>query len=205
MIRFDASLIPTKGRDALEPEVWRLRRVLVQVLHETAHPSPMDDDIQSEHGDDSINEEDISSSVGLPENNDTILLIAHGLGSWLVKDALAHPSSDVVFVTYGRAEVYFVDFDLNFQLEDAYQQYLKRTWTIFNICSPKVQLSVDHDGLADYLREIDENFDTITSLYSTKDDNNKRTSTIRASQTIHQGQDLAIWMDDDQVDPREVC
>lgn len=165
----------------------------------------MDDDIQSEHGDDSINEEDISSSVGLPENNDTILLIAHGLGSWLVKDALAHPSSDVVFVTYGRAEVYFVDFDLNFQLEDAYQQYLKRTWTVFNICSPKVQLSVDHDGLADYLREIDENFDTITSLYSTKDDNNKRTSTIRASQTIHQGQDLAIWMDDDQVDPREVC
>jgi hypothetical protein len=207
VFRFDASSIPLEGKDALEREVWRLRRFLVLLLDETARRQTLEHDLpDSEHGDDLSFQHDVPSTDGLQPNRNTILFIAHGLGSWIVKDVLAHPSSGNIAYTYGRTEVKFVDLDIDKGIEDTYRQYLTRNWTTFNVSLPKPQSDVERDGLISYLREIDENFDAFANMYNATDDSNKRSTTERTSQTIYRGQDLAIWMSDNRLtDPREVC
>jgi hypothetical protein len=76
----------------------------------------------------------------------------------------------------------------------------------FNFCSPKFQSGVELEELISFLREIDENFDAFTNIYSATDDSNKHYSTEGTSQMIYQGQNLAIWISDNRLmDPREVC
>jgi hypothetical protein len=210
VFRFDASSIPLEGKDALEREVWRLRRFLVLLLHESARRQSLELDIPvSEHSDDLSFQHDASSTDRLQPiqpNRNTILFIAHGLGSWIVKDVLAHPSSGNIAYTYGRTEVKFVDLDIDKGIENTYDQYLMRNWTTFNVSVPKPRSGVEREGLISYLREIDENFDAFANMYNATGDSNEHSTTERTSQTIYRGHDLAIWMSDNRLtDPREVC
>jgi hypothetical protein len=200
------SSIPIEGKVALEREAWNLRRFLVLLLHEaTRRQSVEHDTLDLEHGDDLSFQHDTSSTDRPQLNKNTILFIAHGLGSWIVKDVLAHPSSGNIAYTYGRTEVKFVDLDMDNGIEDPYQKYLTRNWTTFKVSLPKPQSGVGHGELISYLREIDHNFDTFANMYNSPGYGETHSSTEEASQTIYRGQNLVIWMSEKRlIDPREV-
>jgi hypothetical protein len=128
------------------------------------------------------------------------------LGSWVVKDVLAHPSSAIIAYSYEKIGVKFVDHDIEKGIEDAYRRCLKQNWTIFNFDMPKPQSDVKIEELVSYLRQVDENFDTLTNEYSAADSGNNNYSGRGTLQTTDRDQDLAIWMSDNRLaDPGEVC
>ena len=215
VFRFDVSDSPLDGKDSVEREVWKLRRLLVLLLHDPGLEESQpyyDGDQGYEHGDDDVDSSsrrhDASFNQPQPDNNNTILFIAHGLGSWIVKDVLAHPSSRNIANAYARTEVKFIDVDIHKRVQDPYREYLTRNWGIFNFSLSRPPASgTAFDEFLDYLREVDENFDEFAARFGAADGCARHLGhTEKRSQMLYQGQDLAIWVSENRLEsPREVC
>ncbi|KAJ6436687.1 carbonic anhydrase [Purpureocillium lavendulum] len=205
VFRFDASSSPLEGKAPLEHEVWRLRRFFILLLHESAlHQS---DDHKGQALEQRVRQ-DSSSQLGQtsdelqPNNNNTnaILFIAHGLGSWIVKGVLAHPSSGNIAHRHVTTEVRFIDADMEKGISDPYQQYLTRNWGIFNFCLPTPEPGSALDDLSSYLRVVDQNFDAFVDRYELMTDQSRPLVNEGESQTTYSGQDLAIWISENKLE-----
>lgn len=192
VFRFDAASVARHGKDALQRQVWHLRRFLLQHLHQNgavAEEPPLHAPLQT------------VAKSHRPANR-TILSIVHGLSSWIVKDVLAHPTSDSILLGYQTTIVKFLDLDVHDyrHLDDAYERYLERNWSTFHFGPPKRPSGLlDVGELTSYLREIDQNFDVLARAF---DDDPKNP---RASRAIFKAKDLQIWMSRDKsADSRQV-
>lgn len=193
VFRFDASAILSRGKKALDTDIWRLRRFLLALLNERAR-----------HDGEETPGGDVTLSARSADTRN-ILFIAHGLGSWIVKDVLAHPSSGNIPYTYSSTKVSFADspYDIDKDVEDSYREYLTQHWTTFNFGLPNPQSQKE---LITYLQEIDDNFEALVHTYASNDLSRRPYSTEQAYQTIYRGRDLALWMSDRRLmDPKEVC
>lgn len=133
------------------------------------------------------------------------MFIAHGLGSWVLKDVLAHPIGDSIVYSYESTEVTFLDLDIEEGIEDPYRQYLERNWGAFKFGLSILQSDVELEELISYLQEIDDNFHAFRDTYNVTDRVNMHVGSRLISQTIYQGQGLAIWMSDKKlIDPDKV-
>ncbi|KAM7193427.1 hypothetical protein V8F33_007806 [Rhypophila sp. PSN 637] len=197
--RFDALTIPSRGTSILEGAVWDLRLCLLRLLHEGADREPADDDAREpESDDDSAFEDDTSTADASPRSNRRITFVAHGLGSWIVKDALAHPRMDSIAYLYGSTDLKFFDSGVDIRAHHAYQAYLERNWATFSIGPAKQKDASIFDQLASYLQEIDENFDIFASTQNAAANYSINKGDPRPS-TIYKDPDHRIWMSGDRL------
>ena len=261
VFRFDASATPSRGRDPLEQEAWRLRRFFNILLYnpESDDPTPFDSDNGQSHEESSYEhsyaesyddgyeqsyEQSHGQSYGqggaveqrydhvqtayndnagsfpyahsapsiqteqpgdnVTNNNNSILFIAHGLGGWIVKDLLAHPSSGNIAFAYARTEARFLDADTSWGNWHSYREYLNRNWALFNFSKPRPpQSQAVLDSLITYLVEVDGNFDKFVAKYSAHEDAREPEEKM---QTMYSGRGILIWVSERSLaPPKEVC
>ncbi|KAI0399683.1 hypothetical protein F4802DRAFT_588431 [Xylaria palmicola] len=187
---FHGSSVPETGKAVLEDAVLKLRQHVLENLRQTS----VDDDVSDlEHETTSTLRHDTTSANGLHMN--TILFIAHGFGSWVVKDALAHPSSHGITHLYGRTAVDFINLDVPKGYSTAYGEYLKQNWKRFLELSSPQQGTKFHE-LIFYLQEIDKNFNVM--MYQVSGNLKRHLPMVVKPQRIYRGQDLEVWMSENR-------
>ncbi|KAM7216551.1 hypothetical protein V8F06_008079 [Rhypophila decipiens] len=198
-LRFDALAIPYRGTSILEGAVWDLRLCLLKLLHERADREAADDDAREPESDnDSAFEDDTSTADASPQSNRRITFVAHGLGSWIVKDVLAHPRMDSIAYLYGSTDLKFFDSGVDTGANKAYQAYLERNWATFSIGPTKQKDEAIFDQLASYLQEIDENFDIFARTKNDAANYSMNKGDPRPS-TIYKDPDHRIWISGDRL------
>ncbi|KAI0967665.1 hypothetical protein F4678DRAFT_239570 [Xylaria arbuscula] len=125
VFRFNTSLVPEIGKAVLENAVLKFRQHVLENLQQISADAEVSD---MERGATSLRH-DTPSDNDLGTN--AILFIAHGLASWVVKDALAHPSSHGITYFYGKTGVDFVNLDIQNEHGTAYPDYLEKHWKNF--------------------------------------------------------------------------
>ncbi|KAI3318586.1 hypothetical protein HD806DRAFT_511256 [Xylariaceae sp. AK1471] len=187
---FHGSLVPQTGKAVLENAVLKLRQC---VFHNLRQASMNEDLSDLEHKTTSTVRHDIVSANDLQMN--TILFIAHGFGSWVVRDALAHPSSHGITYLYGRVGVDFINLDLPKGYSTAYGEYVKQNWKqFFDFSSPPD--GQEFHELISYLQEIDENFSAM--MYKASDNTKSPLAMVVKPQMTYRGQHLDVWMSDNR-------
>ncbi|KAK9417199.1 hypothetical protein SUNI508_09003 [Seiridium unicorne] len=117
--RFDVTRIIADGSKALLGESKRLRDALMRWV----------EDSQSEGATEATA---AVSTDTRPERSETIFFIAHGLGSWILKDVLASPSSGSI--TSAPIDVALIDAAVGHNSSDRpYVDYLQRMSNIINL------------------------------------------------------------------------
>ncbi|KAI1354726.1 hypothetical protein F5Y01DRAFT_302389 [Xylaria sp. FL0043] len=190
IFRFDGSSIPDTGKYILEDAASKLRQQLIElVLEKKQRLSTHEDMLDQEHENaPSLRHDTISANSSALQGN-TLLFITHSLGHWVVKDALAHPSSDLVTYSYGRNGLRFINLDIREGPGDAYGQYLERNWKQF-LGQPNPHQGRNLDELVSYLREVDENFNELIMIYETQDNGNEHIDISTTPTMIYQGRDF---------------
>ncbi|KAI1175791.1 hypothetical protein F4777DRAFT_548608 [Nemania sp. FL0916] len=195
--RFHGSSIPETGKSGLEKAVLKLRQNVLGELHQRSTDEALPD-LGSVN--DSLHPQRTvpDPSQRLPGN--AIIFIGHGLGAWVVKDALAHPSSDSITYSFGNLLVGFINLDIREEPReehgDDYERYLDRNWKHF-LGLPGLAGSYRGnkvDELVVYLRQIDENFNIFKMSNKASDTINWHRNTWIIRQMIYRGRDEIIWM-----------
>lgn len=200
-LRFDAPAIPSRGKDILVAAVWELRRFLLGLLRATVDQGlGYDENRDFGHEDDSTSPQHDNSITGASPapRNSRITFVAHGLGSWVVKDVLAHPSMDSIAFVFARTDLRFLDVGVDKGAPDGYHKYLERNWLTFGFGSPKQQEGTALDRLVSYLREIDGNFATFADMHSDAAYLNATKGDPRPS-NIYKDSHHRIWMSQNPV------
>lgn len=191
VVRFDASLMTSKGAQTLHHHSWGLREYLNQLMNEAADRLLEDND-----GNNPANIYNTTSLMRPLPTTKRLLFIAHGLGSWIVKDVLASESSgNIAFVPTG---VIFVDGLAQGQqsTETSYREYLSKTWTTFNLSGTQPQSETE---LVSQFLEIDGRFRIFESFYNAENNESRINSTQQIKYEVYLGKDLTIWMTEEPL------
>lgn len=145
--------------------------------HDTPRPDDSDESF--------VAEPDGTSDESKPES---IVFIAHDLGSWIVKEVLAMPNSEnFAFYPMGLVQ-------LDASSDGQYAEYISRLYTTFNIRRPTAGADDDDylDSSASYLRRADSNFAMYKRFYRDQEKQNSQNS--RGARTIYERQLATLWM-----------
>ncbi|KAM0806907.1 hypothetical protein AB5N19_07246 [Seiridium cardinale] len=138
--RFDVTSIIADGSKALLGESKRLRDALTRWV----------EDSQSKGA------TAAAAAVSRDTRSDTMFFIAHGLGSWILKDVLASPSSGSI--TSAPIDVALIDAAVGHNSSGrSYVGYLQRMSNSINLGD---SVKDSYESLSEVSREVDDNFDT---------------------------------------------
>jgi hypothetical protein len=192
VLRFDVTLMTTRGTDILERVTWKLRDYLIQLMNEAANRISDDEDV----GGSDRRSDGVSQAWPLP--TDRFLFIAHGLGSWIVKKVLSEDSGNLAYIPMG---VIFADALVPGQptTSDAeYRNYLSQASKTFALSTSQPQFD---DGLVSRFKKIDLNFEKFEKFYNSEDVGSAVNKTQQYKYKVYHGEDLTIWLGEEPGTP----
>ncbi|KAJ8132339.1 hypothetical protein O1611_g1283 [Lasiodiplodia mahajangana] len=181
---FDGLSIRKEGRDALEVGALTLRTMLstTNQLELSRNKNTNTPDLESSEA--ALIEPEPRPNLGLQIHRKTVYLIAcSDLGSYLVKDILAHPISRTILSLYERIQVIFVHVSKEEGPDHSGLRYWNARQTPFNANYSKRYSDIPQE-LQTHLTKIDQNFNFVAGTHNSAD-GNQSPSTIKVLQMTH--------------------